>query len=552
MADDELKVLKDISKKLEEQNNTEAQVKDMYETSMKAFPADRFKTLTEEQSKAVKDQRAQLKKAISIFDTLKDVTTSGEGTQSALTKFLGVDFKFEFFRSFASMREDSKAIKNILKGLKKSLALDKLGKKAGGFWDFLKKSLGLGLATVGFIKFIEGWNKADKYFENVPIDWTERLSSALASVIGGFLGMDENSIGALARDINGYVEWIANYLEKDLSILFKGMRDSLPPIKNIIQNIGELIGKEGDGNNDSFFGRMKEIYTSLSQVVSNLWESDIGKLIVILGGLKVGAGILAAAGKIGAVFLAIGKIAAVLGGGSMIAGAAPLVAAAGLIGGIINAIFNIGNRLSEFSQDWGSADSLGDKLMAVFKLVDRVIYDIADGIVKTLTFGMYDAKDVDAIASKMDAWVKQQFDTAVAGIQPIIDSLTGFLDKIVNFVSDSVDSILIKLGIKDDPEEVARAAEVARLDQQAIKSSRSYDEYLQTLAKMNENGQLTEEEYRRERREAESARTGLAFGLGGSNFNQFSQQQINNNMAIQLKPQPNQTVMDDGSADPAI
>lgn len=556
MADENTKVLKDIQKKLKTGNNSEAQLKDMYEKSMKAFPADKFKSLTEEQAKAVKDQRASLKTAISTLGNISKVAESGEGTQNALSRFLGVDFTSEFFRSFKSMRQDSKLIASKLGDLGKALKLDKISKAAGGFWDFLKKLLGVGLVTIGFLSFLEGWNNADKIFQGIPIDWTERLAAGLATLVGAFLGLDEGEIATLAKDLNQRIESTVAFLKKDFKNLFTAIGNSLDNMGAILDDVLFIVGLNED-EDKTMLGATGSIFRNLKEITTNLWNSDsiLAKILVGLAAIKIGTKLIAGISTLGTVFTTLGSIAAILGGGSIVAGIGVAVAAISLIGGIFNAFANFGNRWEQFRKDWDNSQGFLDKFGSIFKLIDGVVYDIADGIIKTITFGKFNAKDVDNLMRKFDAWIAEKFTFVTEPLTEIIDSITGFFTSISEWISNKIDGIKSFFGIETDTESpesaaarAAREAAVARLDQKAIKDSSNYDQYLKTLDSMKESGLLNEEEYNRERAQAMSYR--MADQREGS-FARFTnvQNNTNNNIISKAKPEPNKTM---SAVDPGL
>ena len=556
MADENTKVLKEIQNMMETRNNSEAQLKDLYEKSMKAYPAEEFKKLTKEQANDIKDQRATLKNAISTLNNLNKATITGEGTQNALSRFLGVDFTSEFFRFFKGMRENSKLIASKLGDLGKALKLDKISKAAGGFWDFLKKLLGVGLVTIGFLSFLEGWNNADKIFQGIPIDWTERLAAGLATVVGAFLGLDEGEIATLAKDLNQRIETTVAFLKKDFKNLFTAIGNSLDNMGAILNDVLFIVGLNED-EDKTMFGAIGSIYRNLKEIASNLWNSDsvLGKILVGLAVLKIGGKILAGVTMLGKVFGTLLSIAAILGGGSIAAGIAIAVGAVTLIGGIFNAFANFGNRWEQFQKDWDKSEGFLDKFGSIFKLIDRVLYDVIDGIIKTVTFGKFNAKDVDNLMRKVDNWLAEQFAFATEPLNEILDSITGFFTSISEWISNKIDGIKSFFGIETDTEtsesigaKNARAAAVARLDQKALKDSSNYDQYLKTLESMKEQGLLNEEEYDRERKEAIQQRY-----LDGAepNFSRFTnvQNNTNNNIISKVKTEPNKTT---SAVDPSL
>lgn len=113
----------------------------------------------------------------------KTATAVEKGVLAANKKTYPVDFWSNFASSWKDLKTGLSKISKGFKDLGKALGLDKIKKVTGGFWDFLKKLISIGFVATGIIKFIEGWNKANKWFEG-NAGFGERLASALANILG--------------------------------------------------------------------------------------------------------------------------------------------------------------------------------------------------------------------------------------------------------------------------------------------------------------------------------------------------------------------------------
>lgn len=232
----------------------------------------------------------------------------------ALDRKLGVDFRSEFFLGLKKIREGSKEVTTALKGIGKALALDKVAKKVGGFWDFLKKAFMTGLVAVGFIKFLEGWQKAEEWF-GANANFGERISSALAGVVGAFMGLDEEQTRKLAQDINIKVQGFLTFVKEQfegLKTAFKTMWES-----NAFGNIFDGIKLILNGEILAGLGKMKDGFGS---ILSGLMEADTLITDLILGyiGIKAfqaGTGIFKAVRALSSGLLSIGSGISNIAGG---------------------------------------------------------------------------------------------------------------------------------------------------------------------------------------------------------------------------------------------
>tara|TARA_R100000951_G_scaffold105690_2_gene99650 strand:+ start:1260 stop:2963 length:1704 start_codon:yes stop_codon:yes gene_type:complete len=296
----ELKTLNSIKAVLADKNANEKALKEAFESSQRAFPAQEFKNLTTKMGDDIKDTRKALKARMAEGD-------SGDGVAAGLAKFLGVDFKSEFFDRLKMIGTGFGEIKKGFKDLGTALGLNKVAKSVGGFWDFLKKILAVGLATVGFISFLEGWSAADKIFgENATFG--ERLSSGLASVIQSFTGLTDGETADLAKDINVIVTDIIEFLSTEFEAIKNSLKAMWPNVKNAFEGIKRVL--EGD-----IVGGLGQLTSGLGGVGTELFNSEsmLLNVVGILAGVKLAGAALSFVSAIGPIFTAMSTIASGLG-----------------------------------------------------------------------------------------------------------------------------------------------------------------------------------------------------------------------------------------------
>lgn len=224
MADKSEKLLQSIANNISIQNGYTVTVKQAIESSNQnnSIENKNINNSIKELKKAIEnnnDNDGNDKNDIDPKSTTKDIK---EGLIQANNSFWGVDGKAELFAKLDKIGSGFKNIKDGFKDLGKALALDKLGKKVGGFWDFLKKLFTVGLATIGFIKFLEGWNKANDWFEG-NADFGDRIASALSNVVGSFLGWDEEARKENAKKLGAFFDKVTIYLSTE----FQAIRDAI-------------------------------------------------------------------------------------------------------------------------------------------------------------------------------------------------------------------------------------------------------------------------------------------------------------------------------------
>ena len=572
MAETEIKTLGEIKKSLQEANEKAKQTNDYLERADKKFTPAQIAAMSTGQQKALTeiktDVRDELNKQTNAITKLNLEKQIQSGFYDALGKFLGVDFLKETFRKLDKIGEGFGQIKKGFKDLGKALGLDKVAKSVGGFWDFLKKLFVVGLATIGFIKFIEGWNKADEIFGK-SAGFGERLSAGLATIIGSFMGLTDGEINTLAKDINDTVQDIMLFLKIEFNNLRNTLKATWPDVKTAFNGFVKIL--EGD-----LIGGLTDIGTGITGVTKELvlGESLIGNVAGIVIMYKVFKAIVAAAiavKTIGSGILtalaAVGGLKAFLAVGGALATATLIVSAiVGIFGGIAAHDAAIKRATEEFEK---SDKSFGAKLLSFGHYLDEIIKGTANAIV-----GIFGITPED-----MDKYNKD----LASLLEPIFNDIAGLFKSIWNWVKNSWDDVTFNikdaLGMeltqaerlrkadKDIAEAQANVAEQQAkvdanpeygaykgylntakaklekaqkakfdlanqnvIDNKILQSGVStYDDYMKSL---NSNKQLTDEQRAKELEEASMAR------IQGQSFQNFQTSQITQNNAIIQKIRP--------------
>lgn len=212
----------------------------------------------------------QVSKDVGAIDGVGEggvVTSFKSAFYDGLTKFFGVDYRAEYFRRLDSMADGFRNLKKDFEVLGKSLGLDKAKKMATGLFDFMKNAFILGFSVVGIVKFLEGWNIADKWFgENATLG--DRIASGLAKVLEtfGFTDDAESTAKNISQEIKDYKKWIDNEI-----LAWKSMA---PELKNdsskVLLGLKQVIGKEKGG----FLEGLGNIATGISGIVLELVGSE--------------------------------------------------------------------------------------------------------------------------------------------------------------------------------------------------------------------------------------------------------------------------------------
>lgn len=577
MADNENKTLNEIKAVLINQNTSQKQLADAYEKSQRAFPAESFKSITKETSEEIKKQRQALKKLMS--DPPADAPSSKDGGQKetvseGLAKFLGVDFKSEFFDRLKKITKGFGDIKKGFQDLGKALGLDKVAKAAGGFWDFLKKLFAVGLSTIGFIKFLEGWNKADEIFGK-SAGFGERLSAALANVIGSFTGLTDGEIEILAKDINVTVQGIFAFIKKEFNGLSESLKAAWPNIKQTFGGFIKIL--EGD-----FIGGITDITGGVIGVGTELLNSEsmLAQAVVVLAGIKLLGAATSFATSIGPIFTAlstigsgIGTIFTALGGKAAFATAMaaigptlsslliPLGLALAVVALMKSTFDGITAGMDEFdkSGDYSKAFSVGVggfvksllNMLTFGLLSDETLQKVQDNISKFLDPVF---EGIAGLFKSIWSWVKDAWDDTTFGIKDFLGmELTQAerLKKADKDIAEAQANVAEKQAQLDANPEYgpykrylnAAKAELEEaqktkfdlaggnvIDNKILQSGVStYNDYMKSLI---DNDELTKQQRAKELKEANEARQ------SGQSFQNFQNSQVTQNNAIIQKIRP--------------
>ena len=566
MADTpEQKTLNEIKAVLTDTNRTQQQAKEAYEKSQKAFPAESFKTLTKETGDQIKKQRQALK---GLMDN------QSENTSQGLAKFLGVDFKSEFFMRLDKIGSGFAEVKKGFKDLSKALGLDKVAKAAGGFWDFLKKIFTIGLATIGFIKFIEGWNKADEIFGK-SAGFGERLSAGLATVLGSFMGLTDGEVNKLAKDINETVQGILKFLKTEFDALTTALKAAWPNVKQTFGGFVKLL--EGD-----FIGGITDITGGVIGVGTELMNSEsmLAQAVVVLAGIKLLGAVTSFAGAIGPIFTAlstigtgIGTIFTALGGkAAFTAAMATLAPTLGSIliplGLALAAVVALKSIFDGFSAGYDEFKNSGDISQALSAglggFVKSLLNMLTLGLLSDETLNSVEKsvkKFIDPVFEKIGDlfksiwnWVKNSFDDAVFAVKDFLgmeltqDERLKKADKDISEAQVGLLEAQAKADKNPNYAPYKRKVERAQkeleeaqkakfdlanqnvIDNKILQSGVStYDDYMKSLIS---NKQLTDEQRAKELEEASMARN------QGQSFQNFQSSQVTQNNAIIQKIRP--------------
>lgn len=533
MADNEIKTLGKIKEELKKANDKQEALQNQLDKNYRAFPAEKFKSLTEEQTAGVKKMRADLKaelEAVGQEITTLDLQKQVEGGMfDSLSKFLGVDFKSEAFQKLDKIGASFGKLTRSFQDLGKALGLDKVKKAAGGFWDFLKKLLAVGLATVGFVKFIEGWNKVNKYFEG-NIDFSERLSSALATVIGSFVGLTDGEIGELAVSINQTIEALFNFLSKEFDGFTATFREMMPNFKQTFNGFAQIL--EGD-----FLGGITNIAGGVfglgEAMISS--ESMLTQAAGILLGVKLVSAAFSFANSIGPIFKALSAVGtSITGIFAALGGKAAFAAAMAAIGPALGAILvPLGIALAAlvslkaifdgFMTGYEEFQNSGD----ISQALSAGLGGFVKSLLNMLTLGLMSDETLDNV----EKVIKETLD-------PIFESIGEVFRSALSWITGSWETVKFKVknffGLASDEDKIAEAMRkqdtVAAIDNQLLKTTSSYDSYIDAI---KANQSLSEAEREKEIMEARLARE------GGSSYNEFKQTQVTtNNNAIITKLTP--------------
>lgn len=575
MADNEIKTLGEIKKALQEANDRAKEANAYLERADKKFTPAQIAAMSSGQQKALADLKSgvqnDLKAQTDAIDKLNIEKSIQEGFFNSLSKFLGVDFVSETFRRLEKVSQGFGEIKKGFQDLGKALGLNKIAKAAGGFWDFLKKLLAVGLVTIGFIKFLEGWNKADEIFGKAA-GFGERLSAGLATVIGSFMGLTDGEINTLAKDINGTVQAIMTFLKTEFDALTTALKAAWPGIKQTFNGFVKLL--EGD-----FIGGIKDISVGITNVGTELWNSEsmLAKAVVVLAGVKLAGAALSFVTAIGPIFTALSTIGSgiatiftALGGKAAFAAAMaaigpalgsiliPLGLALAVVALLKSGFDGISAGMDEFDKtgDFSQAFSVGLggfvksllNILTLGLLSDETLQSVQDNIAKFLD-PIFEG--IAGLFKSIWSWVKDAWDDVTFNIKDflgmelsqserikkaekdIAEAETNLAEKQMADMNYAPNKRYLK-GAKDQLSEAqSKLANLANrniADNKILQSGvSSYDGYLNAVSN---NQDLTRGQQIEEMKQANLARN------KGQSFQNFQTSQITQNNAIIQKIRP--------------
>lgn len=440
MADNEIKTLGEIKKALQEANDRAKEANAYLERADKKFTPAQIAAMSSGQQKALADLKQgvqnDLKAQTDAIDKLNIENSIQEGFFNSLSKFLGVDFVSETFRRLDKVGQGFGEIKKGFQDLGKALGLNKVAKAAGGFWDFLKKLLAVGLVTIGFIKFLEGWNKADEIFGKAA-GFGERLSAGLATVIGSFMGLTDGEINTLAKDINGTVQAIMTFLKTEFDALTTALKNAWPGIKETFNGFVKIL--EGD-----FMGGLKGIAGGLTDIGTELWNSEsmLAKAVVVLAGIKLVGAATSFATAIGPIFTALSTI----GSGiatifTALGGKAAFTAAMAAIGPTLSSLLiPLGLALAVVALMKSTFDGITagmdefDKTGDFSKAFSVGLGGFVKSLLNILTLGLLSDETLQSVQNNIAKF-----------LDPIFEGIAGLFKSIWSWVKDAWDDVTFNI-----------------------------------------------------------------------------------------------------------
>lgn len=474
-----------------------------------------------------------------------------EAFRDGLSRFLGVDFKETFLGALTGIKDGLvKLGKKMSDGFKK-LYTNLIKKPVSSLLDIIMNAIKTAGLVIGFIEFLKGWEKATKWFgENA--DFGDRLAAGLANVAGAFLGLDDNQRKIMAEKIATFFDKIGEIFND----LFEGVKTT---VMGLYSGDSSMVK---DGLKSIFDTIVDTLLGGIKTLLMNFTDNE-ARVDEILGNFKAVFDKLFEAGE------ALFKLASDL---------------AGLI---------FGDSNSSWGQVWESFSNLGAKMLslldeglnAVLTMVglDGAYQSLKDGIMSVVDTLVYAVESIMAVPKMLHNAFKgvmkflydktgmeifnltknKQVDTvgytgsaaeaagrAMSNIssnemlsQEEKDSLSSQIDSVMSSnLSDYEKKGAINKLIREHNKGLSKLEKGGSVT--VSTGANTYDSYLSAL---NENTDLTEAEKQQMRQDAIDARA------SGQGYNAFTSQQMinNNNLAIQLKPQPSSTVIDDSLNDAA-
>ena len=392
-----------------------------------------------------------------IFENLS--FSMPEFLREGLQKFLGLDFKEKFFRSLDVIRDLPNTLGNLLE---KIPGVGAIGQGLGTFFDILKNAALLAAAVIGLQQFLDGWDKAGKWFGKNPDFW-DRLSSGLANIAQSWLGLTDSQTKDLALKIRAGFQWIEDTMRYLATDFFAFAKDVWAQINPIGENIKKIFAGDFKGGFTGLYENLKNIGASLlenkgaliaialllgPQRILGYLSSMLGAAVSLVKSItNIAVKLVATAFKLGVgaakalASLALGAAKLVLNtgkfGASLLASASKMrldpslptsflgkAGLAGLVLAIGNGLVSgIGDGIEEYKKtgDWSAAILEGIKGFGL-------------GIIQALTLGFFSKEEIEKGIGNL---FKKGFSLA----DEIGNIFTGLIDGVKSFVNMLVEKV---------------------------------------------------------------------------------------------------------------
>lgn len=231
-----------------------------------------------ENNQALRDVGKKITELTGKRDVAKDANTTmdrmAEAFRDGLSRFFGVDFKQTFLDGLTSIKEGLLSLSKKLVAGFKSLYKNLIKKPVGTLMDIITGAIKTAGLVIGFVKFLEGWQKATKWF-GANADFGDKLASGLANLAGAFMGIDEDQRKELAKKMATFFDRVGETLQEILD----GVRQTIMGLINgDSSEVKEGMRKVWDTIVDTALGGIR---TALSSLTDNDERVE-----AVIGGLK--------------------------------------------------------------------------------------------------------------------------------------------------------------------------------------------------------------------------------------------------------------------------
>ena len=503
-----------------------------------------------ENNQALRDVGKKITELTGRRDVARDANTTmdrmAEAFRDGLSRFFGVDFKQTFLDGLTSIKEGLLSLSKKLVAGFKSLYKNLIKKPVGTLMDIIMGAIKTAGLVIGFVKFLEGWQKATKWF-GANADFGDKLAAGLANLAGAFMGIDEDQRKELAKKMATFFDRVGETLQEILD----GVRQTIMGLINgDSTEVKEGIRKVWDTIVDTALGGIR---TALSSLTDNDERVE-----AVIGGLKKTFDKLFETGE------AFFKFAQDLFG------------------------LLLGDSNSSWSKVWDSFSNLGEKILeaideglnTIFTAVglEDTYKDFKDGLqaVTDVIITIYDTimsipRSIKEMFQAIGQWVNNTVGFEVFKVSK--DSKTMGSVNAINTIRDAKaqvmtntalskaerDKLLAEIEkIENDPSMQGDAKRQADAINAMFKDFNSglskiesgltvklgvAENYEQLINAIRNNQELSAGEKSALLEETRAARS------AGTSYNDFKQSvTTNNNLAIQAKPKPENTLTDLGGA----